>query len=353
MVNHPPIFGSGDFLRAFYRSPGKRRHRLSQHLRCPQRFIMRIAGRPHLHQKGAGGQILIEPLGPKGDGTGDAGGGGFQNRMELGRQSHVLLPLRMVQAGFIGAHHEHQLGAVLKSRCLIGKFIPAAGGVDGGTQLIAGAKVPAGDLQHRFAPPLRRDLSGAAQREHHPVEQDIQPVRHLPGRFKPAGQHAAAVFVPPAGLWIFDGFAGDGGGHPGGDIPRAESRLPGLIKEALLVCPYITGVERFTFTREADCLRAAFTVRTVYGALEAEFTKKCQKIRALEGEISAYGEKAWEFLFGTETVALYKLIFVGFVTVGAIVTPSLAFSLSDTFNALMMLPNLTGVLLLWRQVLEK
>ncbi len=31
-----------------------------------------------------------------------------------------------------------------------------------------------------------------------------------------------------------------------------------------------------------------------YGALEAEFTKKCQKIRALEGEISAYGEKAQE-----------------------------------------------------------
>ena len=53
-------------------------------------------------------------------------------------------------------------------------------------------------------------------------------------------------------------------------MPEAESRLPGLIKEALLVCPYITGVERFTFTREADCLREAFTVRTVYGALEAE-----------------------------------------------------------------------------------
>ena len=53
-------------------------------------------------------------------------------------------------------------------------------------------------------------------------------------------------------------------------MPEAESRLPGLIKEALLVCPYITGVERFTYTREADCLRAAFTVRTVYGALEAE-----------------------------------------------------------------------------------
>ncbi|MBE7090654.1 MAG: hypothetical protein E7363_01940 [Clostridiales bacterium] len=34
-----------------------------------------------------------------------------------------------------------------------------------------------------------------------------------------------------------------------------------------------------------------------YGALEAEFTKKCQKIRALEGEITAYGEKAKEGAF--------------------------------------------------------
>lgn len=53
-------------------------------------------------------------------------------------------------------------------------------------------------------------------------------------------------------------------------LPEAESRLPGLVQEALLVCPYITGVERFSFTREGDRLVAAFTVRTVYGALEAE-----------------------------------------------------------------------------------
>ena len=67
---------------------------------------------------------------------------------------------------------------------------------------------------------------------------------------------------------------------------------------------------------------------------------------------SYYGEKAWEFLFGTETVVFYKLIFVGFVTVGAALTPSLAFSVSDTFNALMMLPNGFGVLALWREVLD-
>lgn len=53
-------------------------------------------------------------------------------------------------------------------------------------------------------------------------------------------------------------------------LPQAESRLAGLVREALLVCPYITGVERFSFTREGSRLVAAFTVRTVYGEMSAE-----------------------------------------------------------------------------------
>ena len=53
-------------------------------------------------------------------------------------------------------------------------------------------------------------------------------------------------------------------------LPEAESRLAGLVREALLVCPYITGVERFAFTREGARLKAAFTVRTVYGQMRME-----------------------------------------------------------------------------------
>lgn len=55
-----------------------------------------------------------------------------------------------------------------------------------------------------------------------------------------------------------------------------DSRLPrldpacGQRVEVLLVCPYIGGVERFSFTREEARLTAAFTVRTVYGELAAE-----------------------------------------------------------------------------------
>lgn len=53
-------------------------------------------------------------------------------------------------------------------------------------------------------------------------------------------------------------------------LPEAESRMAGMVRESLLVCPYITGVERFSFTREGSRLTAAFTVRTVYGDLTAE-----------------------------------------------------------------------------------
>lgn len=56
----------------------------------------------------------------------------------------------------------------------------------------------------------------------------------------------------------------------GKSMTEARSRLAGLVREALLVCPYITGVERFYFTRQGSRLTAAFTVRTVYGDLAAE-----------------------------------------------------------------------------------
>ena len=56
----------------------------------------------------------------------------------------------------------------------------------------------------------------------------------------------------------------------GKSLPQAESRMAGLVREPLLVCPYITGVERFSFTREGSRLIAAFTVRTVYGEMSAE-----------------------------------------------------------------------------------
>lgn len=59
---------------------------------------------------------------------------------------------------------------------------------------------------------------------------------------------------------------------------------------------------------------------------------------------SHYGTKAVEYLFGEKAVGIYKVIFVAMIISGAVMTSSLAWDISDTFNGLMMIPNLIGVL---------
>lgn len=61
---------------------------------------------------------------------------------------------------------------------------------------------------------------------------------------------------------------------------------------------------------------------------------------------SHYGSKGFEFLFGTKATLIYKILFVAAIFGGATMGENLAWELSDTFNGLMMLPNLIGVLAL-------
>ncbi len=61
---------------------------------------------------------------------------------------------------------------------------------------------------------------------------------------------------------------------------------------------------------------------------------------------SHYGTKAFEYLFGTKSTIIYRAIFVVFILCGATMSLDLAWDLSDTFNGLMAIPNLIGVLTL-------
>ncbi len=61
---------------------------------------------------------------------------------------------------------------------------------------------------------------------------------------------------------------------------------------------------------------------------------------------SHYGSKAWEYLFGAKTTVVFRILHVCTVIFGAVLTSSLAWDISDTFNGLMMIPNLIGVLTL-------
>lgn len=67
---------------------------------------------------------------------------------------------------------------------------------------------------------------------------------------------------------------------------------------------------------------------------------------------SQYGTKAVEYLFGAKGVKVYKVIFVLMIMSGSVMTSSLAWDISDTFNGLMMIPNLIGVLALMPLVVK-
>jgi len=65
---------------------------------------------------------------------------------------------------------------------------------------------------------------------------------------------------------------------------------------------------------------------------------------------SQYGSKAVEYLGGKRAKQIYKVVFVLLIMSGALLTSSLAWDISDTFNGLMMVPNLIGVIVLSGQV---
>ena len=67
---------------------------------------------------------------------------------------------------------------------------------------------------------------------------------------------------------------------------------------------------------------------------------------------SHYGSTACEYLFGTKSTTVYRVIFVAIVLAGSVIEAQLAWDISDTFNGLMMLPNLIGVLVLSPQVMK-
>ncbi len=103
-----------------------------------------------------------------------------------------------------------------------------------------------------------------------------------------------------------------------------------------------TGV----FTGHADPVAAAFCTR--FGLLGEQFIAVAVLLFAFASVLgwSQYGVKAAEYLGGRCAVRVYKVVFVLLIVSGGLLTSSLAWELSDTFNGLMMLPNLIGVIAL-------
>ncbi len=59
---------------------------------------------------------------------------------------------------------------------------------------------------------------------------------------------------------------------------------------------------------------------------------------------SYYGAKVTEYLFGVIWARIYRVVFILLIVFGAVMESNLAWDISDTFNGLMMIPNLIGLL---------
>lgn len=86
----------------------------------------------------------------------------------------------------------------------------------------------------------------------------------------------------------------------------------------------------------------------VFGALGSKLIAVCILLFAYSTALgwSCYGCKAVEYLFGAGAGTFYRVLFVALMPLGAVMRLDLAWTLSDTFNGLMMLPNLIGVIAL-------
>jgi alanine or glycine:cation symporter, AGCS family len=59
-----------------------------------------------------------------------------------------------------------------------------------------------------------------------------------------------------------------------------------------------------------------------------------------------YGEKSWEYAFGSKVVMPYRIVFIGFLYLGAIGGLTTVWDVADTLNGLMAVPNLLALILL-------
>ena len=98
----------------------------------------------------------------------------------------------------------------------------------------------------------------------------------------------------------------------------------------------------------SDATLASAAFRTVFGEWGEKLVAICLFMFAFTTILgwSHYGSKSMEYLFGTKAVKGYKIIFTLMIVSGALMTSSLAWDISDTFNGLMMIPNLIGILTL-------
>ena len=66
-----------------------------------------------------------------------------------------------------------------------------------------------------------------------------------------------------------------------------------------------------------------------------------------------YGEKALEYLAGKKALVIFRIVYSIVVFIGSVSKNALVWDISDTFNALMAIPNLICLLLLSKVIVDE
>ena len=99
---------------------------------------------------------------------------------------------------------------------------------------------------------------------------------------------------------------------------------------------------------DATLVASAYNSVFSFGNIGAKFVAVAMFLFAFTTVLgwSHYGAKAWEYLFSSKSTVVFKIIHIITMIFGAVLTTSLAWDISDTFNGFMMIPNLIGVVVL-------
>ena len=117
-----------------------------------------------------------------------------------------------------------------------------------------------------------------------------------------------------------------------------------VIVSTILKDPGLTNSYSF-----ADYTTAAFDQIPYVGSTILGISIICFALATLIGW-SYFGEKAVQYLFGEKGIKAYHLFYILAIFIGSIISLELVWDMTDTFNAMMALPNIAALLLLAKEV---
>lgn len=118
------------------------------------------------------------------------------------------------------------------------------------------------------------------------------------------------------------------------------------VTSLILLCGYLNGVD-ITWGVDAGSELIASSFSYLYGnQLASLIVAVCISLFAFSTILSwaLYGSRCCEFIFGTSSIKIYQIIFVCVIVIGACLKLNVVWTIADTLNGFMAIPNLIAIL---------